>query len=113
MEVFFRQVNQKLALNKCQIRSAVGIQRFWTLMSLAYLIWWSREAAPYHIPVTGFRHPLREPDLHLSMYPALLLFVHWKFKGDESHSGTSCTLRASYDASQSWQFPTVVYLSGF
>ena len=38
MEVFFRQVNQKLALNKCQIRSAVGIQRFWILMSLAYLL---------------------------------------------------------------------------
>ena len=40
---------------------------------------WSREATPYHIPMTGFRHPLREPDVHLSMYPALLLFVHQKF----------------------------------
>ena len=38
IEVFFRQVKQKLALNKYQIRSAVGIQRFWILMSLAYLL---------------------------------------------------------------------------
>ena len=38
IEVFFRQMKQKLALDKYQIRSAVGIQRFWTLMSLAYLI---------------------------------------------------------------------------
>ena len=38
IEVFFRQAKQKLALDKYQIRSAVGIQRFWLLMSLAYLI---------------------------------------------------------------------------
>lgn len=38
IETFFRQMKQKLALDKYQIRSAVGIQRFWILMSLAYLI---------------------------------------------------------------------------
>ena len=38
IELFFRQMKQKLALDKYQIRSAVGIQRFWLLMSLAYLI---------------------------------------------------------------------------
>lgn len=38
IEVFFRQMKQKLALDKYQIRSAVGIQRFWILMSLAYLM---------------------------------------------------------------------------
>ena len=38
IEVFFRQAKQKLALDKYQIRSAVGIQRFWLLMSLAYLL---------------------------------------------------------------------------
>jgi len=38
IELFFRQMKQKLALDKYQIRSAVGIQRFWLLMSLAYLL---------------------------------------------------------------------------
>ena len=38
IEVFFRQVKQKLALDKYQIRSVVGIQRFWLLMSLAHLL---------------------------------------------------------------------------
>ena len=35
---------------------------------------WSREAPPCHITMVGLHHPLREPDLHLSMYPALLSF---------------------------------------
>ncbi|MBO7122960.1 MAG: hypothetical protein J6V90_06750 [Treponema sp.] len=38
IQFFPLQIRQKLALNKYQIRSAVGIQRFWTLMSLAYLM---------------------------------------------------------------------------
>ena len=37
-EVFFRQAKQTLALDKYQIRSSEGIQRFWLLMSLAHYI---------------------------------------------------------------------------
>ena len=36
------------------------------------VIQWSREAPPCHITMAGLHQPLREPDLHLSMYPALL-----------------------------------------
>ena len=38
IEVFFRQAKQKLALDQYQIRSSLGIRRFWVLMSSAYLI---------------------------------------------------------------------------
>ena len=38
IELFFRHAKQKLAFDKYQIRSSVGIQRFWLLMSLAYFI---------------------------------------------------------------------------
>ena len=38
IEVFFRQCKDKLALEKYQIRSAKGIQRYWLLMSLAHYI---------------------------------------------------------------------------
>ncbi len=38
VEVFFRDVKTKLAFDKYQIRSAKGIQRFWKITSLAYLI---------------------------------------------------------------------------
>ncbi len=38
VEVFFRNVKTKLAFDKYQIRSAKGIQRFWKITSLAYLI---------------------------------------------------------------------------
>lgn len=37
VEVFFRQAKQKLALDRYQIRSALGIRRFWILMSTAHL----------------------------------------------------------------------------
>lgn len=38
IEVFFRQSKNLLAIDKYQIRKAKGIQRYWLLMSLAYLI---------------------------------------------------------------------------
>ena len=38
IEVFFRHVKQKLAFDKYQIRSSVGIKRFWLLMSLAHFL---------------------------------------------------------------------------
>ena len=38
VEVFFRQCKDKLALDRYQIRSAKGIQRYWLLMSLAHYI---------------------------------------------------------------------------
>lgn len=38
IEVFFRQCNDKLALDSYQIRSAQGIRRYWLLMSLAHYI---------------------------------------------------------------------------
>ena len=38
IELFFRHAKQKLTFDKYQIRSSVGIQRFWLLMSLAYFI---------------------------------------------------------------------------
>lgn len=36
IEVFFRTVKNKLAFDKYQIRSALGIRRFWLMTSLAY-----------------------------------------------------------------------------
>ena len=38
IEIFFRQCKDKLALDRYQIRSAKGIQRYWLLMSLAHYI---------------------------------------------------------------------------
>jgi len=38
IEIFFRQVKQKLALDKYQIRTSTGIRRYWLLMSLAHYI---------------------------------------------------------------------------
>ena len=38
IEVFFRQAKQSLALDQYQIRSSLGIRRFWVLMSTAPLI---------------------------------------------------------------------------
>lgn len=38
IEVFFRQSKNKLALDKYQVRSTKGIQRYWLLMSLAHFI---------------------------------------------------------------------------
>ena len=38
IEVFIRQSKDKLALDRYQIRSSKGIQRYWLLMSLAHLI---------------------------------------------------------------------------
>ena len=38
IEVYFRDCKNRLALDKCQIRSVNGIQRFWLIGSLAYLI---------------------------------------------------------------------------
>lgn len=38
IEVFFRQCREKLALDRYQIRSSCGIQRYWLLMSLAHYI---------------------------------------------------------------------------
>ena len=36
IELFFRQSKGKLALDKCQIRSQKGIQRYWLIMSLVH-----------------------------------------------------------------------------
>ena len=60
-------------VNKCR-------QNYWIQKSYCrrfrifwkYIMYWSREAPPYHIAMVGLHHPLREPDLHLLMYPALL-----------------------------------------
>ena len=38
IEVFFRQSKNKLALDKYQVRSTKGIQRYWLLMSLAHFL---------------------------------------------------------------------------
>ncbi|MCM1055284.1 MAG: transposase [Bacteroides sp.] len=38
IEVFFRDVKTKLAFDQYQIRSANGIQRFWRITSLAFLM---------------------------------------------------------------------------
>ena len=36
---------------------------------------WGKNPAPYHITMAGFRELPSEPDLHLSMYPALQMSV--------------------------------------
>lgn len=38
IEVYFRNCKTKLAFDKCQIRSAQGVRRFWLITSLAYYI---------------------------------------------------------------------------
>lgn len=38
IEVFFRNAKQKLAFDKYQIRSSIGIKRFWLIMSLAHFL---------------------------------------------------------------------------
>lgn len=38
VEVFFRETKGKLAMDKYQIRSTKGIMRYWTIMSLVYLL---------------------------------------------------------------------------
>lgn len=37
-EVFFRDCKQKLAFDKCQLRSQRGIERFWLILSLVYFL---------------------------------------------------------------------------
>ena len=38
IEVFFRDAKQKLAFDKYQIRSSIGIKRFWLLMSMTHFL---------------------------------------------------------------------------
>ena len=38
VEVFFRQAKERLAFDWYQVRSSVGIRRYWLLMSLAHLL---------------------------------------------------------------------------
>lgn len=38
IEIYFRNCKTKLAFDKCQIRSAQGVRRFWLITSLAYYI---------------------------------------------------------------------------
>ena len=47
VEVFFRRVKQKLAFDKCQIRSVTGIRRFWLLMSVAHFFCCTQENASF------------------------------------------------------------------
>ena len=66
---------------------------------------WSREAPPCHITMVGSHHPLREPDLHLSMYPALLSFGQQLLTGCGLQHGIFCTQPAFYAVLQSLQPP--------
>ena len=66
---------------------------------------WSREAPPCHITMVGSHHPLREPDLHLSMYPALLSFGQQLLTGCGLQHGIFCTQPAFYAVLQSLQSP--------
>ena len=47
VEVFFRRAKQKLAFDKCQIRSVTGIRRFWLLMSVAHYFCCTQENASF------------------------------------------------------------------
>ena len=38
VEVFFRQAKDKLAFGGCQLRSSLGVRRYWLLMSLAHFL---------------------------------------------------------------------------
>lgn len=69
------------------------------------LFLWSREAPPCHITMVGSHHPLREPDLHLSMYPALLSFGQQLLTGCGLQHGIFCTQPAFYAVLQSLQPP--------
>lgn len=69
------------------------------------LLLWSREAPPCHITMVGSHHPLREPDLHLSMYPALLSFGQQLLTGCGLQHGIFCTQPAFYAVLQSLQPP--------
>ena len=80
----------------------------WAMQMLAksahYMVW-SREAPPCHITMVGSHHPLREPDLHLSMYPALLSFGQQLLTGCGLQHGIFCTQPAFYAVLQSLQPP--------
>ena len=38
IELFFRESKNKLAFDKCQVRSAQGIKRYWLIMSLTHFV---------------------------------------------------------------------------
>lgn len=75
------------------------------LAILIVVLLWSREAPPCHITMVGSHHPLREPDLHLSMYPALLSFGQQLLTGCGLQHGIFCTQPAFYAVLQSLQPP--------
>lgn len=74
------------------------------MIPVTYMMW-SREAPPCHITMVGSHHPLREPDLHLSMYPALLSFGQQLLTGCGLQHGIFCTQPAFYAVLQSLQPP--------
>ena len=75
------------------------------MKKILVLLLWSREAPPCHITMVGLHHPLREPDLHLSMYPALLSFGQQLLTGCGLQHGIFCTQPAFYAVLQSLQPP--------
>lgn len=82
------------------------IKPFGTIfLNLLKFVLWSREAPPCHITMVGSHHPLREPDLHLSMYPALLSFGQQLLTGCGLQHGIFCTQPAFYAVLQSLQPP--------
>ncbi len=82
------------------------IKPFGTIfLNLLKFVVWSREAPPCHITMVGSHHPLREPDLHLSMYPALLSFGQQLLTGCGLQHGIFCTQPAFYAVLQSLQPP--------
>ena len=61
IEVFFRQAKQKLAFDKYQIRSTIGIQRLWLLLSVAHLMCCtgSEKAQTFEDGYTFFQNSIR------------------------------------------------------
>lgn len=60
IEVFFRHAKQKLALDRYQIRSSLGIRRFWILMSTAHLLSCigSGQFLPFHDGFTAMQQSI-------------------------------------------------------
>lgn len=70
IEVFFRQSKSRLALDKYQIRSKKGIQRYWLIMSLVHYMccMYAGTYCPFEDGYRYFREKIREEQISSLYY---------------------------------------------
>lgn len=66
IEVFFRQCKEKLAFDRCQIRSSKGISRYWLLMSLTHFLCCTecKEHMTFETGYSLFQQQIREEQIY-------------------------------------------------